>query len=62
MKPINGLTLWVCFGSYGGFHARCCKDGVGITLGWVSMQIMPFDVENVLRNFVEFSEQKGGAR
>jgi hypothetical protein len=49
MLPIKGLTFWACFGRYGGFWI----GKRGITLGWVSFKVMPFDIENVLSNYAQ---------
>lgn len=52
-KTIHGLTFWVVFGSYAGFHA----GRTGVCLGWVSIRVMPIDVENTLDILLEENEQ-----
>lgn len=53
MKRVKGLTVWICFGSYGGFHISISKIRTGITLGWVSFQILTMDCENLLYNLLK---------
>jgi hypothetical protein len=43
-KSIKRLTLYIIFGSYGGFHIS--KTGIG--LGWITLRILPIDIENVM--------------
>ena len=47
-KSIQGLTFYIAFGSYGGFHF----DRTGICLGYVSVRIMDIDIENVLETLM----------
>lgn len=48
-KPLNGLTCWICFGSYGGFGIKMREPFLlRICLGWVSFVMITMDVENTL--------------
>lgn len=47
----KGLTLYICFGKYDGFHFRANpkKDyAFQLILGWVSFAILTHDIEVVL--------------
>ncbi len=49
MKPWGGLSAYLCFGKYAGFHLpgrnSLSQNGLVITLGWVSFGIVPIDIE-----------------
>ena len=51
---MRGLTIWLCFGSWGGF-----KIEVGSTcffricLGWMAFMVSAIDIENVLSGLVK---------
>jgi len=46
-KDNRGLTAYICFGAYGGFHIGI-DAGLRITLGWVSMALVFMDVEKTI--------------
>jgi hypothetical protein len=51
---MRGLSMWLCFGSWGGFHfeiGRTCF--LRICLGYVSFVISSIDVENVIAHIVQ---------
>jgi hypothetical protein len=51
MLNINGLTMYICIGKYGGF--RCVWDyGIRITLGWIGFAIGGFDVDRVFNMLI----------
>lgn len=45
----NGLTMYICFGKYAGFHIG---DGK-LLLGWVSIAVTLCDIEVTIQNLVE---------
>lgn len=48
-NPNPGLTIYICFGRYGGFGIR--RDmGIRITLGWVSVALVFLDIERLAGN------------
>lgn len=53
MKHVKGITFWICFGTYGGFHIQFSKLRTGICLGWVSLQILTMDIEALLDNLTK---------
>lgn len=46
----KGLTFYLVFGSYGGFHIKLTKSSFGICLGWVAFRVIKYDVENLIQN------------
>lgn len=45
----NGLTMYICFGKYAGFHIGNGK----LLLGWVSIAVTLCDIEVTIQNLVE---------
>lgn len=41
----KGLSFCISFGIYGGFQVECNKRGLHLTLGWISILLIPYDVE-----------------
>ena len=51
MKEGKGLTFYICFGKYAGFHFRANPKtdyAFQLILGWVSLAIVTYDIEVVL--------------
>lgn len=44
----NGRTLYICWGSYGGFGFECNKYTLRIVLGRVSFAYMKADIEKLI--------------
>ncbi|KKN70433.1 hypothetical protein LCGC14_0431280 [marine sediment metagenome] len=56
MKVGKGLTIYLCFGKWAGFHFRAdprTDFAFQLTLGWVSLAIVTYDIEVVLRLLIE---------
>lgn len=50
MKSSRGFTVWVAFGSYGGFSIRYFKRfSLRFCLGWVSLVFVRCDIENTIK-------------
>ena len=43
---MNGLSITLVFGSYGGFHLLWQHSAFRICLGWVAFTIYGYDLEN----------------
>jgi hypothetical protein len=49
---MKGVTFYICLGKYGGF--RCVWDaGMRITLGWIGIAIVLFDLECAMKLLYE---------
>lgn len=50
-NSMKGLSITLCFGSYGGFYMTFSKYCWRICLGWVALAIYPqTDIENYITN------------
>lgn len=48
---MKGLSITLCFGSYGGFYMTFTKYCWRICLGWVALSVYPqTDIENYITN------------
>ena len=51
---MNGLTITLCFGKYGGFHIYVNSEAGRICLGWVAVTIYwRTDLEEMFKHLVE---------
>lgn len=57
MRGVSNMTFYICFGKWAGFQLRSgfC---IGIVLGFVSIMIMPADIERILVNYAEIKNIK----
>jgi len=52
-NPYPGFTFYVVFGRYGGFGLKKDGDSIRLTLGWVGIAIMFFDMELMLGDVIK---------
>jgi hypothetical protein len=45
---MKGLSFTLCFGSYGGFHAKFNAQFWRLCLGWVALTVYFCDLENYI--------------
>ena len=57
MKSTKGLTFYICFGSYGGFGINTDDLGFRVTLGFVSVAVVPRDIENLVHNIKDQADK-----
>jgi len=51
---MNGFSITLCFGKYGGFHAQFTSWTWRICLGWVALTIyLRTDIEEFIKNLQE---------
>ncbi len=50
------MTFYICFGKWAGFQLRH-GFSYGIVLGFVSISLMPADIEEVLYDLVQASKK-----
>ncbi len=59
MKTTKGLSIWLAFGSWGGFGIYFGNPTLfRICLGWISFCILLMDIENTLDNCFQKLEMK----
>jgi len=51
---MRGLTLYICFGRYGGFKVNVATKPfmVRLSLGWMAVSLLRMDIESVLEHFL----------
>ena len=58
---MRGLTIWLCFGSWGGFNFYAFGDPtlLRVCFGFVSFAIIKMDIENLIEKTTHnFKEEK----
>ena len=59
-KTLKGLTVYMCFGSYGGFSLKFRRHShvpVRLSLGWFSITVLNWDLENFFEKIVQDGTQ-----
>jgi hypothetical protein len=52
---MRGLSITICFGSYGGFYAYIKSMGWRVCLGWIAITIYP---KTDIEAFIQFLRKK----
>ena len=53
IKNINGISLSICIGSWGGVYAYKGESTLRLCLGWMAITLYLYDLENVIAKILK---------
>lgn len=56
---MNGITITLCIGKFGGFYATASTRVIRVCLGWIAITLYPM---NDLERYIENLSEKAGKR